>query len=77
MIIALVNYPGSNFSLMELNFFGEKTNDELEQLKGEIDTDNEIPGPVAGDEILRQNLPDEVTKIFILTYISCSSGVFY
>lgn len=37
-----------------------KSEAELEQLKGEIDTNNEIPGPVVSTDILRQSIPDEL-----------------
>lgn len=45
---------------LKLNGFGDWTNEELEQLKGEIDTDNDIPAPVISDAMLRQAVPDEV-----------------
>ncbi|XP_057370712.1 procathepsin L-like [Daphnia carinata] len=54
------NQMGKSSYTLQANQFTDWSEAELEQLKGEIDTDNEIPGPVVSTDILRQSVPDAV-----------------
>ncbi|EFX88652.1 hypothetical protein DAPPUDRAFT_304724 [Daphnia pulex] len=54
------NQAGKSTYKLQPNQFADWSEAELEQLKGEIDTDNEIPAPVVSGDILRQAVPDAV-----------------
>ena len=61
-----------NLRILKFQLYFEQSDEEIAQLKGEIDTDNEIPGPVVDERVLRQApIPDEVRQIQKITCNSC------